>query len=62
MAPVTLWREERKMKNRRSMARQLCRRRNVWSWMRLAERLVPAVIGWTGLGLLLIAVLAAAGI
>lgn len=50
------------MKNRRSMARQLCRRRNAWSWMRLAEKLVPAVIGWTGLGLLLIAVLAAAGV
>lgn len=50
------------MKNRRSMARQLCRRRNAWSWMRLAERLVPAVIGWTGLGLLLIAALAVAGV
>lgn len=62
MVPVTLWREERKMKNKRSMVRQLCRRRNKWSWMRLAERLVPAVIGWTGLGLLLIAALAVAGV
>ena len=35
--------------------RRMYKRR--FSWMRLAEKLVPAVMWWTGMGMLMIAVM-----